>query len=63
MIQMQMPEGIKAMDVNCREGLSIVRVGTFLIYLSGIVYTNLSLLELHEAWRLIWRLQWNLWHI
>jgi len=26
---MQMPEGIKAMDVNCREGLSIVRVGPF----------------------------------
>lgn len=23
---MQMPEGIKALDVNCREGLSIVRV-------------------------------------
>jgi len=23
---MQMPEGIKAMDVSCREGLSIVRV-------------------------------------
>lgn len=26
---MQMPKGINAMDVTCREGLSIVRVGPF----------------------------------
>lgn len=56
---MQMPKGINAMDVSCRGILSIVRVGPF-FDISIWIYTNLSLLELHKAWRLIWRLQWNL---